>query len=441
MFNFASEIFTQHFNPKNMITQLQKGKNYFYQISLAMLVAMISIVGCKKDEPTPLAIATFTPAFGSVGDVITINGSGFSTDLSKNIVKLGSLTAIVTYAVENSLQFTIPAGAVTGKVSVTTNGVTTVSTTDFMVKDRIYVAGYISKNNKYIAGYWKNGVFINLTDGTKDAYANAIVVVGEDVYVAGIEDNSLVYSPRAKYWKNGVATTLSTQNATVTGMTVIGNDVYIVGTEINSATNFVAKYWKNGIPTILSDGSRGEATGNIIVSGNDVYVLSTTNYGVSKYWKNGIPVTVSTNISGTPSFVSNLVSMAVSGSDVYVGGLFYDNTTTIYSPTASYWKNGVITRLSAGRMNSLTVADEIVHSTGISGGVSKYWKNEISSTLEIEANSRNQIPGVIAVIGTNVYIAGKTSTGAKYWKNGIIVTLDGGVGLDDAGATGITVIP
>jgi hypothetical protein len=53
------------------------------------------------------------------------------------------------------------------------------------------------------ARYWKNNKQINLTDGAgQNGLAHAIVVHGNDVYVAGTE------GPTAKYWLNGNAVNL-----------------------------------------------------------------------------------------------------------------------------------------------------------------------------------------------------------------------------------------
>ncbi len=59
-----------------------------------------------------------------------------------------------------------------------------------------------------MAKYWKNGVAVNLTNGTYHANGDAIKVFGDDIYVAGYEENA-AGNGIAKYWKNGTAVNLT----------------------------------------------------------------------------------------------------------------------------------------------------------------------------------------------------------------------------------------
>jgi len=73
---------------------------------------------------------------------------------------------------------------------------------------------------------WKNGAVTKITDGATNAEGSDIVVVGDDVYIAGYEINKSGKHV-AKYWKNGIATVLSdtTQFAFATGIEVIDGEV------------------------------------------------------------------------------------------------------------------------------------------------------------------------------------------------------------------------
>jgi hypothetical protein len=68
-------------------------------------------------------------------------------------------------------------------------------------ENNLYIAGwdYGGSNDTY-ASYWKNDSLINI--GTKASYANSISVIGNDVYIAGEEFNGS--NLMATYWKNGV---------------------------------------------------------------------------------------------------------------------------------------------------------------------------------------------------------------------------------------------
>src|SRR5260221_4489770 len=82
----------------------------------------------------------------------------------------------------------------------------------------VYVAGFGTYGRYAVGVYWKNDVPVKLEVGS---VANAIAVVGADVYIAGTKGNF------ATYWRNGIATDLTnaTQGGRVTSMAISGTDV------------------------------------------------------------------------------------------------------------------------------------------------------------------------------------------------------------------------
>lgn len=262
----------------------------------------------------------------------------------------------------------------------------------------VYIAGYEETNTGTIAKYWKNGVATNLTDDLKYNYANAIVVNGSDVYVAGYEQTGknsggifFVESCVAKYWKNGVPTNLSDgkNKNYANSITVSGNDVYIAGYEWN-AGKMIAKYWKNGIATNLSDDSKNHIAKAIVVNGNDIYVVggevqTSVNgvlfNGVAKYWKNGVPINLTDG-----SFNAEAHAMAINGGDVYIAGQ-EQNANGVN--VCKYWKNGTSVSLTNGSSNenttSITINGNDVYVTGnvYEGSLPKgrYWKNGIETKI------------------------------------------------------------
>ena len=185
----------------------------------------------------------------------------------------------------------------------------------------LYVAGWTRNPNKRIvATYWKNGVPIYLTDGTKDCTAKSIVVAGTDVYVAGTvnfqdanTEGGFVIFPQAKciatYWKNGKPFALSTEGSYASSIFVNDTDVYVAGTistetAVVGPTPFglsggnVATYWKNGVQINLNDDNQESLATSISVTQNgDVYLAGTISFQ-AVWWVNGSRTYLSNDLSG-----------------------------------------------------------------------------------------------------------------------------------------------
>jgi hypothetical protein len=216
-----------------------------------------------------------------------------------------------------------------------------------------------------------------------------ITVVGKDVYVCG--NRGYTYqagtADRACYWKNGARVDMSDPPSYANGMAVLGNDVYLVGSALIN-NGYVAVYWKNGVATPLSTVNQSLANG-ITISGTDVYIAGFDGQAAC-YWKNG----VKTILENDPS--ANALAVTVSGNDVYVAGNIY---TQWLHRKAVYWKNGVLTRLETGN-NDSTVVDTYANAIGsdgtdvhVSGWENAYdavyWKNGTMKHLNNPAQSVN----------------------------------------------------
>lgn len=68
-------------------------------------------------------VTSLAPNTGVVGTAVTINGTGFSTSPSANVVKFNGVIATVATASATALQVTVPVGASTGKVTVGVGGI------------------------------------------------------------------------------------------------------------------------------------------------------------------------------------------------------------------------------------------------------------------------------------------------------------------------------
>jgi surface protein len=78
-------------------------------------------------------ITNFTPTSGPVGTTVTITGTNFSSTPANNTVAFNGTTAVVTASTTTSITTTVPAGATTGKISVTVAGNMATSANDFTV--------------------------------------------------------------------------------------------------------------------------------------------------------------------------------------------------------------------------------------------------------------------------------------------------------------------
>jgi hypothetical protein len=78
-------------------------------------------------------ITGFSPMDGEVGTAVTITGTNFNTTANQNSIKFNGITSSVIAASNTQLTTTVPAGAATGKITVTTSGGTATSAADFTV--------------------------------------------------------------------------------------------------------------------------------------------------------------------------------------------------------------------------------------------------------------------------------------------------------------------
>lgn len=191
----------------------------------------------------------------------------------------------------------------------------------------IYVSGtnvYVSGGSYYTvahARYWENGSPVDLSgnlyyisgDGTTFGYptTTSIYASGSDVYVSGFETTTIGQT-LAIYWKNGSPLFLSTdsvEGSMANAVVVSGTDVYIAGWQ-NIGNYSRAILWKNGIPDILTSGNLASTATSLFVSGNDVYVAgyvwTVGGYYIATYWKNGAPVNLS---DGTQNAIAYSISV------------------------------------------------------------------------------------------------------------------------------------
>jgi hypothetical protein len=318
------------------------------------------------------------------------------------------------------------------KVPLTVNGYAMIQDIIISGSD-VYVLGNDSGSG---ACYWKNGVKTLLPGAAQ--VPEGMAIAGSDVYVIGVYDIGDDWG--ACYWKNGARTALSSNSSRASAIVISASgDVYIAGVDERTSTitedSYAvplskACYWKNGIRTLLTDGTNYADTTAIALSGATPYIVGSTSTwdGITHtssytacYWRNTVKSDLIT------AYNPVMDDIIVSGSDVYVLGKVLEHSDGEWY--TAYWKNGNkvnLTNMSDyGGMHGklMAVSGSNVYVAGDSGGSACYWKNGARNVLSPE----NSHAAAIAVNGTDFYIAGFESVGgnnmACYWKNGAKVSL------------------
>ena len=99
---------------KNSIT-------YIYKFTL-LISLVTSFWSCESDSdstPIRLIINDISTNTGEFGDEITITGTGFSSEISKNAVRFNGALAVVSKATETEITATVPFRAGPGNITVT----------------------------------------------------------------------------------------------------------------------------------------------------------------------------------------------------------------------------------------------------------------------------------------------------------------------------------
>lgn len=87
---------------------------------IAVIISALFFTGCKKShDPAPApSVTSFSPASGSAGALVTINGLNFSPTLEKNTVTFNGAVAELKQASATQITAVVPEGATTGKIEV-----------------------------------------------------------------------------------------------------------------------------------------------------------------------------------------------------------------------------------------------------------------------------------------------------------------------------------
>jgi hypothetical protein len=248
------------------------------------------VTGTSFTVIPPPTITSIDPTSGKVGDNITIAGTNFSATLASNEVKFNGTVATVSAASATQLTVVVPAGATSGSITVTTNGMTATSTSFTVIPPPTITT-------------------INPTSG----------LPGSNVTITGTNFNG---SPAANTVKfNGVAATVSTASSTELVVVVPGTATTgAVSVEVNGISVSGPTFTVIPPVTITSISPQaGPACTSVTINGTNFSTTAADN--VVKI--NGVSVTVTS--------ASETQLVATVGSSVTTGAV----TVTTNSQTAT----------------------------------------------------------------------------------------------------------
>ncbi|MCL1893870.1 MAG: hypothetical protein FWG02_06525 [Holophagaceae bacterium] len=330
----------------------------------------------------------------------------------------------------------------------------------------VYVAGFEHSPFGYkTATLWKNGKPQRLCDGKSTSEAKSVFVAGNDVYVAGFEEEiipfnpppdppgiSVSYLPPQKYvanvWKNGKILYRFVQSESHIALP-LANSVFVSDGDVYVAGRFDDKpaLWKNGEPQFVNsrptlrkngeakypqyyDISGGEAN-DVFVAGGNVYLAGKTfDRGkiIATLWKNGDFIPLSDGKEDAEAY-----SVSVSGNNVYVTGRMSNGRKFV----PALWKNGEFSTLGDGVKNGIAYSvfasgDDVYVAGHETGGINdRYsfatvWKNG-NIYYRLSGDQRYGGAQAIFLNGKDVYVVGYESVSyyggyrkILLWKNGAI---------------------
>jgi YD repeat-containing protein len=130
--------------------------------------AVGNILSISRYSSAQLSIIRFDPGSGPIGSQVTISGTGFSATPGENIVQFNGAIASVSSASATQLSVTVPNGATTGPLSVTTAASAATSLNSFTITD----SGALPAITSFSPSIGLAGTAVSVTGNNFDSVLN-----------------------------------------------------------------------------------------------------------------------------------------------------------------------------------------------------------------------------------------------------------------------------
>ncbi|MDF0643088.1 MAG: IPT/TIG domain-containing protein [Nitrospira sp.] len=157
-------------------------------------------------QQTP-TITNFTPTEGPAGTSVTITGTNFDSVPANNTVQFNGVTAVVTSAAATTIVATVPPGATTGPITVTTAAGTATSATNFTVLAAPAITGFSPATGRAGVTVTVTGTnFVNVQSVTFNGTAATNVTIQNTTTLTAVVPSTATTGPLAVATTGGAAT-------------------------------------------------------------------------------------------------------------------------------------------------------------------------------------------------------------------------------------------
>lgn len=304
------------------------------------------------------SITSFTPA-EIIGALVTINGTGFSTTASNNIVEFNGTLATVVNSTPTTLKVVVPSGATSGLITVTVNGgQKAISATNFAVIPNItsfnpslgIIGSTVTISGTAFSATSTNNTvkFNGITAAINNATQTSLTVTVPPAATSGPITVSVEGQTGTSLTSFSVVPTISSFTP-LSG--IIGSTITIDGTGFSAiALNNVVQI--NGIPAVVSN-----ATPTSLIA----IVPPKTKSGPVSVSLGGQTVITANNFTVIPPTITSFTpTSGIIGSTVIVNGANFSTTTSI--DTVRF--NGRLASVTSATSTTLTVKVPVKTTTG-----------------------------------------------------------------------------
>jgi len=333
----------------------------------------IESAGSSEPPSRPPVVVNFAPINGSVGTTVTITGSNFASLPTSNTVAFGEAISTVTAASATTLEVTVPQGAETGRITVSTIAGSFTTAASFTVRavpdPPLPIATaiddtQINLNWNLIGDATAYNIYRSTTPGVSATVANKInptPVVGPPYTDTGLTDGTTYYYVITSVGANGESVRSIEVSATPTtpppsppiinGFSptngVVGTAVVVTGSFFSSTATGNTVTFGGSVPAVVNAASTTSLTVTVPAGAKTGTLSLTTGAGTAQ------SATEFVVLQPSPPIINGFSpTNGVVGSAVVVTGSFFSSTATSNTVT---FGGSVPAVVNAASTTSLTV--------------------------------------------------------------------------------------